>query len=164
MRFLRLRRWQGSVRVRRRSWMHANSEFASAEFDTIRELMMPSEITSASACRSRHWTTIGRTSVNNAVLSRTSVRSVSTASCSAVACAGVMRSTSVAQRSIVRSSCDAVICACAMVRDFPLSYTIKSYQDGKAIGRAPTYFEGPVQGLCHRTRSAFLDEISFGGD
>ena len=84
--------------------MRVNSKFASIEFDTIRELMIPSEITWANACRSRHCTTIGRTFVNSAVLSPTSVRSVNMASCSAAAGAGAMRSTSPAQRSIVRSS------------------------------------------------------------
>ena len=88
--------------------MRVNSKFASAEFVRISELMMPSEITSAIACRSRLCTTIGRTSVNSAVLCPTSIKSVRMASCRAAAGAGAMRSTSLAQRSIVRSRWDAV--------------------------------------------------------
>ena len=91
--------------------MRVSSEFASAEPVTIRELIRPSEITSAIACRSRLCTTIGRTSVNCTVLCPASVRSSRMASCSAAAGAGVSRSTSLAQRSIVRSSCNSVFYA-----------------------------------------------------
>ena len=99
-----------NVRARRRSWTHVNTAFSSAEFVTIKELTMPSEITWVKACRSRPCTVIGRTFENSAVLSPTSVMFVSMATCSIAAGVGTMRSTSLAQQSIVRSSCDAVFC------------------------------------------------------
>ena len=41
---------------------------------------------------------------------------------------------------------------------------IMSYHDRKAIDRAPMYFEGLIEGSCHWTWSAFLDETCIGGD
>jgi len=95
------------LRAKRCSWMCVSWMLASAELVTIRQLMMPSEITSAIACRSKLCTIIGRTSVNSAV-SPVAVRSASAASCSAAAGAGARRSASPAHRLIVRSSCEAV--------------------------------------------------------
>lgn len=51
-----------------------------------------------------------------------------------------------------------VLCVC-YGQAFPLRHTIISYHDGKAIDRATTYFEGLIEGLAHRTLSAFLDGI-----
>ena len=53
--------------------MRVNPKFSSVEFNTIRELTMPSEITWPIACCSRYCTVIGRTSVKSAVLSPSSV-------------------------------------------------------------------------------------------
>ena len=39
-----------------------------------------------------------------------------------------------------------------------------SYRDGKAVERAPVYFEGPVEDLGFRIRSALLDEIGLESD
>ena len=83
--------------------MRVSCTFASGELVTIRQLMMPSEIASAMACRRRFCTIICRTSVKSA-LSPAPVRSASAASCSAAAGAGAIRSASLAQRLIVRSS------------------------------------------------------------
>ena len=88
--------------------MRVSWTFASAELVTIRQLMIPSEIASAIACRSRLCTIIGRTSVKSALSPPAPARSASAASCSAAAGAGAMRSASLAQRLIVRSSCEAV--------------------------------------------------------
>ena len=91
------------------SWM-----FASAELVTIRQLMMPSEMASAIACRSRLCTIIGRASVNS-VLSPVPVTSASAASCSAAGGAGTRRSASPAQRLIARSSWEAEFCKVVLV-------------------------------------------------
>lgn len=126
---------------------------------------MPSEITWANVCRSRLCTVIGRTSVNSAVPSPTSVMSVSTDSRSVVRGAGVMRSTLVAQQSIARSSCNAVFYVRVCYGEhFLVGHAIMSYHDRKAVDRAPMDFEGPVEGLCSWMRSAFLDQICFGSD
>ena len=153
-----------NVRVRRRSWTRVNTAFSSAEFVTIRELKMPSEITQVKACRSRRCTVIGSTSQNSALLSPTSVMSVSTASCSVAAGEGAMRSTLLAQSLIACSSCEAAFCVCVIVRIFLAAHAICRYHDGKAEGRAPMYFEGPVEELCLRIRSALLDGIGLESD
>ena len=87
--------------------MRVNPKFSSVEFNTIRELTMPSEITWPIACCSRYCTVIGRTSVKSAVLSPSSVMVVRTASCSTDMGAGAMRSTPLAHWLILRSSCEA---------------------------------------------------------
>lgn len=89
--------------------MRASWTFASAELVTIKQLMMPSEMASDIACRSRLCTIIGRASVNSLV-SPVPATSARAASCSAAGGAGTRRSTSPAQRLIVRSSWDAEFC------------------------------------------------------
>ena len=148
-----------NVRVRRRSWTRVNPTFSSAEFATSRELTMPSEITQIKACRSRHRTVIGRTFENSALLSPSSVMSISTASCSVTAGAGEMRCTSLAQRLIVPSSRNAAFCVRVLVRNFLAPHAICCYHDGKAVGRAPVYFGGSVEEFCSRLWSALLDKI-----
>ena len=86
--------------------MHVSCTFASAILVTIRQLMMPSESTSAIACRS----TLG------AIIGRTPVGALSTASAKSAAAAESMYSTSLAQWLIVRSLRRRVLCACELVR------------------------------------------------
>ena len=82
--------------------------FASAELVTIRQLMIPSEMVSAIACRSKLCTIMGRASGVNSTVSPAPARSANAASCNAAAGTGPRRSASLAQRLIVRSSWDAV--------------------------------------------------------
>ena len=134
--------------------MRVSWTFASAELVTIRQLMIPSDIASAIACRSRLCTIICRTSVKSA-LSPAPARSASAASCSAAAGAGATRSTSLAQRLIVRSSCDAVfyvrVRRCCF---FGRAARFVSYLDGKVIDRAPACCASRlVEGLCAGRRA-----------
>jgi hypothetical protein len=77
--------------------------FASAKLVTIKQLINPSEMASAIACRSKLCTNIGRASENSPV-SPALDTSVSTASFNTAAGAGATRRISFAQRLIVRSS------------------------------------------------------------
>lgn len=41
-----------------------------------------------------------------------------------------------------------------------MGHTVISYHKGKAVNRAPMYFEGPVNGSCSQIRYAFIDSGS----
>jgi hypothetical protein len=77
--------------------------FASATLVTIKQLIKPSEIASAIACRSKLCTIIGRASINSPV-SPALDTSASAASFSVTGGTGATRRISFAQRLIARSS------------------------------------------------------------
>jgi hypothetical protein len=91
------------LRVKICPWIRLSWMFASTTLVTTKQLINPSEMASAIACRSKLCTIIGRASLNNPVSSALAT-SASAASFSIAGGTGAKRRISLAQRLIVRSS------------------------------------------------------------
>jgi len=90
-------------RAKRCSWIRVSWTFASATLVTIKQLINPSAMASAIACRSKLCTNIGRASVYSPVSPALDTSSSAT-SFSVARDAGATRRISLAQRLIARSS------------------------------------------------------------